>query len=141
MPLNVPDAQSHEFNSENLLTILEWKIRTIPVSEGPLPPGKIIMEESKTLEIFQLALLVYIERASGSSPGQSENMRSRLNRAFVIFSQVKTWQRQFPLLILGCEARADEDRIVVLDLISRTEENTNTRNLRGMKDILQSLWT
>jgi hypothetical protein len=29
---------------------------------------------------------------------------------------------------------------VVLDLISRTEENTSVRSLRGMKGIIQSLW-
>jgi hypothetical protein len=97
-------------------------------------------EDSRALEIFQLALLVYIERASGGSPEKSEKLRTWLNKAFAIFSQLDTWQRQFPLLILGCEARTDEERMVILDLISRTEENTSVRNLRGMQGIIQSLW-
>jgi hypothetical protein len=92
-------------------------------------------EDSRTLEIFQLALLVFIERASGGSPGKSEKLRTWLNKAYAIFSQLKTWQRQFPLLILGYEARTDEDRMVILDLISRTEENTSVRSLQGMKGL------
>jgi hypothetical protein len=39
-----------------------------------------------------------------------------------------------------CEARTDEDRVVILDLISRTEENTSVRSLQGIKGIIQSLW-
>ena len=67
-------------------------------------------------------------------------MRSRIEKSLLIFSRAATLQRQFPLLILGCEARTDEDRMVVLDLMSRTEKNTGIRNLQCMRGIIQSLW-
>ena len=140
MVLEPPNGQSRVVNDKNLHTILEWKIRSIPVSEEDPLPGEMITEESKTLELFKLALLVYLERVSGSSPGQSEQMRSRLNRAFAIFSKIKTCQRHFPLVIIGCEATTDHDRIVVLDLISRTEKDSYVRSLQNMKAIIQSLW-
>jgi len=136
------DTCSSGVSHRNLLTILEWKIRKLPVLEEHKHPhpGQTVTEDSMMQEVVQLTLLVYIERVTGSSPGQSENMRSRIGRAFAIFSLVETWQRQFPLLILGCEARTDEERLVILDLISRTEENTSVRSLGSMKGILQSLW-
>jgi len=49
-------------------------------------------------------------------------------------------QRQFPLLILGCEARTDEDRMVVLDLISGTEQSKSVCTLGNVKSLIQSLW-
>ena len=142
MFLEPPDARLRGVDYKNLLTMFEWRIRKFRACEvrKDSPPGQMATEDSRTLEIFQLALLVFIERASGGSPGKSEKLRTLLNKAFAIFSQLKTWQRKFPLLILGCEARTDEDRMVVLDLISRTEENTSVRSLRGMKGIIQSLW-
>lgn len=131
-----------EVDQKTRLTILEWEIRKMPVIEdsgawsGLLP----CIEEDKTLEVFQLALLVYLERASDNSVSQSAALRSRVNTAFRLLSKVRTFQRQFPLLILGSEARTDEDRIVVLDLISRTEKNSSARSLRSIKNTLQSLW-
>jgi len=139
MALEPPNGQSQVVDDNNLLTILEWKIRSIPVRDDPLP-SEMIAEESRALELFQLALLVYLKRVSGSSLRQSEKMQSMLNRAFTIFSQIKTCQRYFPLVIIGCEATTEHDRIVVLDLISRTEKYSYTRSLQHMKAIIQSLW-
>jgi len=140
--LESPDVHSRGIDNQNLLTILEWRISKIPVwggCEDPTP-GQMVTEDFRCLELFQLAILVYLQRASGKSPEQSENMRSRLARAFTIFSQIETMQRQFPMLILACEARTDDDRIIVLDLISRTEENQVLRSLGSMRGIIQSLW-
>jgi Fungal specific transcription factor domain len=130
-------------DEKNALTILEWKIRNFPVVctfQNPPAPSAMAIDDSQSQVLFQLALLVYLERASGGSFVQSETMRSRLDAAFTIFSQLKTLHRQFPLLILGCEARSDEHRMVVLDLISRTEESTHVRSLQNLKGIIQSLW-
>jgi hypothetical protein len=142
MFLEPSDAQLRGVDYKNLLTMFEWRIRKFRACEvRKIPiPGQMDTEDSRALEIFQLALLVYIERASGGTPRKSEKLRTWLSKAFAIFSQLETWQRQFPLLILGCEARTDEERMVILDLISRTEENTSVRNLRGMQGIIQSLW-
>ena len=140
--LSPPSRASWEAENKNLLTVLEWEIRKFNIVKGPPPdiPPCHITEDWRDLELFQLTLLVYLERASGRSSGQSGKLRLRINKAFTIFSQLGTCQRRFPLLILGCEAQTDEERIVLLDLVTRTEENSSVRNFRSMKDILQSLW-
>lgn len=100
----------------------------------------MVICDSKTQELFKLSLLVYLERTLGDSPGQSAKLRKMINKAFSTFSELKALPWRFILLILGCEARSDEDRIVVLDLISRTENSNSVRSLQSMKGTIESLW-
>jgi len=136
----ISDGRLHGIDQKNRLTILEWKIRKIPTLKCDSDLPEVIREDAATLELFQLTMLVYLRRALGSSLRNSEDVRSSIDRAFTIFSRLRTLQRQFPLFILGSEARTDEDRMVVLDLISRSEEDTSVRSLRSMKRVIQSLW-
>lgn len=133
---------SHGPYEEKMVTLLEWRIRRDLVCNATQEshPGSRFLDDPDNQELFQLALLVYLERSSNSSFGQSPIMRSRLDRAFTILSQLQSIQRQFPLLILGCEARADNNRMVILNLISRTEEASGGRSLDSLKVIIQSLW-
>jgi hypothetical protein len=135
------DAQSRQDNRNNLRTILEWRTKKWPVvEEATNPPiGKMALEDS-TQELFEVALLIFLERMSGGSPERSAKLRSTIDMGFALFSQLGTLVRQFPVLILGCEARTDKERMVVLNLISRTEEKYGVRSLQGMEGILQSLW-
>jgi hypothetical protein len=121
-------------NDKNLLTILEWKIRQIPVIEEPC---ELTMEDSRCLEVFQLALLVCLERASGRKNFHAQS--KTVAKAFTLFSQAKTFPRQFPLLIIGAEARSDEDRMTVLDLMERTEE-ANGVSMGATRGILMGMW-
>jgi len=136
------EARSRGVNHKNLLMVLEWKLKKMPVSETPKNPvpSSFFMEDTRSLELFQLALLIYLERVTGGSPRQSATIRVRIDRAFALFSQTKALHRQFPLLIIGCEARTDEERMAVLDLISRTDDHTGVCSLQRIKRIIQSLW-
>lgn len=129
-------------NYNNIISILEWRIREYPFENEAtsLIQGNQIYEDCRTLELSQLALLVYLERMSRDFPRESKKILPLVRRAFELFAQADSMQRQFPLLILGREARTDEDRIIVLDLITRTEEKTPIRNLGGVKSLIQSLW-
>lgn len=140
--LDERDVRSRGIDYNSLLTILEWKIKNLPIlaTYDDQQPGQMLSERSMSLKIFQLAILVYLERASGGVPGQSAKMRARINSAFSIFSQLETYRRQLPLFIIGCEARTDADRAVMLDLIYRTERDSGARSLGNMKCLIQSLW-
>lgn len=133
---------SRNVDDTSLLLILEWRIRqSVVLTEFKEPlPGEWLSECEGTLIIYHLALLVYLERASGVTSQASNTLRSRIHRALNIFSHLKTLQRHFPLLIIGCEARGDEERLIVLDLISRTEQKSSVRSLESVKGLIQSLW-
>ncbi|KAF4634342.1 hypothetical protein G7Y89_g3766 [Cudoniella acicularis] len=142
MVLEPLEARPHGLDHQNLLTILEWKIRQDPALEGPKAQSACqeLPGHDLTLETFQLSLLVYVERLVDRTPGQSAKMRSIIEKAMAVFSQLESLDRQFPLLILGCEARSDRHRMVVLDLIARTENRGGVRSPQGIKSLIQSLW-
>ncbi|KAJ5430954.1 hypothetical protein N7445_008686 [Penicillium cf. griseofulvum] len=89
------------------LKILAWRIRSIPT------PGTMIDENpsmATLVELFQLATLIYLNRAFGDILEPATETQQRVERAFNIFSQLSSCERQFPLFILGCEAHTDAER-------------------------------
>ncbi|PNH49180.1 hypothetical protein VD0003_g7958 [Verticillium dahliae] len=54
--------------------------------------------------------------------------------------QLSFCKQQFPIHVIGCEARTDEQRAAVLDVISRTEKMSSSRSLNYCKRILQAVW-
>ena len=71
---------------------------------------------------------------------QSARTQQQIDRAFSIFSELSSCKRQFPLLILGCEARTDQQRAIVLDLIARTEKGTSSRPIIQVKILIHAMW-
>ena len=95
---------------------------------------------SDILKLFKLATLIYLERQSSSFSGVSEEIESWCNEAFQLLTELKDFNQPFPLFILGCEARTDEQRDVVLELISRTDLITHSKNLQYVAHITKSVW-
>ncbi|OIW26875.1 hypothetical protein CONLIGDRAFT_620932 [Coniochaeta ligniaria NRRL 30616] len=127
----VTDTDDHT----NFLKILDWRIRTTTVlpTSGDSPDTPLI------LELYQLAMLVYINRANPKLNPASKTQK-QIERGFEIFAQLRSCDRQFPIFILGCEARSDEQRAVVLDLISRTEKGVSSRSFNYGRVLVQSVW-
>ncbi|KAF2264811.1 hypothetical protein CC78DRAFT_494590 [Lojkania enalia] len=90
--------------------------------------------------VYQRAILIYLNRALGNLLGQSARIQKCIDELFTIFSQAQSCVRQFPLFILGCEARTDSQRTIILDLISRTEKKVSSRSLSQVKMLIQAMW-
>jgi predicted CoA-binding protein len=63
-----------------------------------------------------------------------------LDRAYSLLDQIYTCERQFPLLILACEALTDERRMDILDLVARTQKYTHVRSMDFFQRGLKCLW-
>ena len=110
------------------LKILDWRIRSIPKADA--------MDEA-----FELATLVYLNRVSGPLlDDQPLRTQQRIDKAFAVLSQLSSCERQFPVFVLGCEARTDNQRAIVLDLISKTEDNVASRSFNQVKLLLEAIW-
>ncbi|KAJ5379882.1 uncharacterized protein N7496_002310 [Penicillium cataractarum] len=129
----IPFKEFDDFKS--YLKVLAWRIRSISISNTIVNeyPGM-----ATTVELFQLAALVYLNRAFGHIIGSETEQR--IERGFDILSRMTSCERQFPLLILSCEAWTDADRCTVLDLISRTEKRDSSRSLCLTKKLIQAVW-
>ncbi|KAI0844099.1 fungal-specific transcription factor domain-containing protein [Daldinia vernicosa] len=134
-----PPARTSAENADDyksFLKILDWRIRSMPVdvTVNNIPTDPLIME------LYQLAMLVYLNRASENLLNQTIETQRRIDRAFTIFSRLGSCVRQFPIFILGCEARRDDQRTAVLDLISRSENEEASRSFNHVKILMQAIW-
>jgi hypothetical protein len=118
------------------IRILDWRIRNLSTRSDSMHDS----EHNVVSEIFKIATLVYLNRVTGDLLDQAESIQSNLDRAFTLFSKMSSCDRQYPLFIIGCEARTDEQRLTVMDLISRTEQRSSSRSLNHVKILVQAIW-
>ena len=124
------DTTSVEMSQDHreYLKILDWRIRNTPKADA-------------IGEAFELATLIYLNRTSRPLlDDQPLRTQQRIDKAFAVLSQLNSCERQFPVFVLGCEARTDNQRAIVLDLISRTEGNVASRSFNHVKLLLEALW-
>ncbi|KAK4177824.1 fungal-specific transcription factor domain-containing protein [Triangularia setosa] len=125
---------------KNFLQILDWRIRSLTFSTPETVASSQGEDTLLTLELYQLALLIYLNRASNNIINQSFRTEKHVAQAFSILSKLRSCNRQFPVFILGCEARNDECRAIILDLIAQTEKGESSRSFNHVKLLLQAVW-
>lgn len=128
---------SHRPDYPNSVQILLQKLEDISVT--PVPTGTD-PETAFAMNLYQVATRIYIARAT-ASPSEAPAMLDSLIDA-LFDGPVKTCNCQhfFPLLILACEARKDEQRVAILNLIDRTQRDTRIRSIKGVTNAIQSIW-
>jgi hypothetical protein len=136
---SLPDLSSSE-NTDDLksfLKILDWRIRT---TAAIATPGRNGIDTPLVMELYRLAMLVYLNRVCEKLLNQRARTQEQVEKAFTILAQLPSCDRQFPVFILGCEARSDHQRAVLLDLISRTENGVFSRSFNHVRLLLQAVW-
>ncbi|KAF2119053.1 fungal-specific transcription factor domain-containing protein [Lophiotrema nucula] len=128
----IPGPYDSMFDQEledykNFLQVLDWRVRSIQVS-------------SPVTELYQLAILVYINRVTNDLLSQSSQIEHHIDRAYSLFSNMPSCERQFPVFIIGCEARTDVQRTIILNLMSRTEKQVSSRSLNHARLLLPAIW-
>lgn len=113
--------------------ILDWRIRSMQVF-------LVADDASLAAELYRLAMLVYLDQASGNALKQTARTKDRVDRAFALMGQLRTCPRQFPIFIFGCEARTEDQRAAVLDLIARSEQDPSSRSFVHAKLLMQAVW-
>jgi len=63
-----------------------------------------------------------------------------VERADVILDDLGNFNPTFPLLMVGCEARTDIQRIRVLKHIEKATKMSSVRSLHELRNILEQIW-
>lgn len=92
-------------------------------------------------ELYHVATLVYLFNGSSCSCALDHQLDGLIDRGFYLIRKLNTCERSFPLLILGSEARNDEDRILLLELIHKTGAKHNDSSLMRIKAGLEMVWS
>ncbi|KAF2794254.1 hypothetical protein K505DRAFT_242555 [Melanomma pulvis-pyrius CBS 109.77] len=133
----------HSDEYENFLRCLESKITDIVPSalEGISDTVSGLNTAWMAMtELFKLAGLIYLKRASRNFSGISSQIDTMVERAYLLLDELGTFNPTFPLLIVGFEARTDKQRMRILEHIERAMASSSLRSLHGLRNILQQTW-
>ncbi|EXJ90069.1 hypothetical protein A1O3_03137 [Capronia epimyces CBS 606.96] len=132
------DPQYHSLEYQEYLDGLESRLTNVTLTG----PAETTADEDLTpvLKLFRLAALIYLEHTSRNFSGQSTKLETWIDDAFSIFAGIGTCRHPFPLFIVGCEARTDDRRRVILDLISKTQQDPQVRSFKEVGALVQAVW-
>ncbi|KAI0110404.1 fungal-specific transcription factor domain-containing protein [Nemania sp. FL0031] len=141
--LDPSDPRSQDVSYKDKLRALEWKVDNIP-SLPPLTdatkPDKARADLEFTVQLYQTATRVYLARASQNPLEPSVNLDALIDEAFAGPIQDCYCRHFFPLLILSCEARGEDQRAAILNLIDRTERKGYVRSMETFRRQVESFW-
>ncbi|OHE96007.1 hypothetical protein CORC01_08700 [Colletotrichum orchidophilum] len=92
-------------------------------------------------EVYRLSTLVYLSRTTNQGEREDSEIAALVERGLQLLPVMGTCERPLPLLIFGCEARTDEERLRILNLVSNAENTLPARELHSVKTLLHALWT
>ncbi|KAI6779242.1 uncharacterized protein J7T54_007769 [Emericellopsis cladophorae] len=92
------------------------------------------------MELYRLAALIYLERASRNFSGSSPKLATWAGAAFAMLATMGVLKYNFPVFIIACEARTDKQRIVILDCLEKTQASQPTAGTAMVKDMIQRAW-
>ncbi|KAI1778172.1 fungal-specific transcription factor domain-containing protein [Hypoxylon cercidicola] len=130
-----PTSRSEEYHDR--LSVLERRIENVHITP---PSANLDADAALAVEVFQTATRVYLVRASQSPWEMPASLDSLIDKAFAGPIVNCTCPHFFPLFILACEARTDDRRRAILDLIDSTENDIRVRNRAWLKEVIQSVW-
>ncbi|KAH6957554.1 hypothetical protein BKA56DRAFT_601920 [Ilyonectria sp. MPI-CAGE-AT-0026] len=133
------DSLYHSDEYENSLRCLENKITSVvPLAPKGIPDTMSDLSTAwvATMDLLKLAALIYLKRVSQNFSGTSPQIDAMVEKAYVLLDDLGTFNLAFLLLIIGCEARIDEQRIRILEYIERVIRTSTLRSLHGLQNIL-----
>ena len=134
-----PGTSGNVDDFKNYLEVLDWRIRSLPIGKGSDDKDHVSDDATLVMQLYQLAILLFLNRSFETLIDQPRRMQQHVETAFAILPRLSSCKQQFPIHVIGCEARTDEQRAVVLDVISRTEMSSS-RSLNYCKRILEAVW-
>ncbi|KAH8900823.1 hypothetical protein GQ53DRAFT_131017 [Thozetella sp. PMI_491] len=133
----------HDTNFRSYLSELEKRLKALRSRPGHFEVADHNPDEAKidiNLELYRLAALIYLERTSKDSSGESPKVHLWAESALELIAKRPACKHVFPLLILGCEARTDDHRIIILDALDQSIKWTHSQSMQSLHKILQAVW-
>lgn len=130
-----PRSRNKEYHDH--LRALEGRIENVPIKSAS---ARSTSDDTLGVELYQMATRIYLVRASQSPWEPPRRLDSLIDAAFAGPVKWCNCVHFFPLLILACEARRDEQRVAIINLIERTQRDARIRSIQWVKNAIQSIW-
>jgi hypothetical protein len=124
------------------LDYLEMRLISVEQSRGSeLTTAQSANQDKNIAELYRLAGIVYLHRGGRKSRIGFQPTEMVLRTAFSIIEQLECCDSVWPLFIIGCEARSDEQRLPILQKFSRLLQSRNTSNMESIKNMIEASWS
>ncbi|KAF4450424.1 hypothetical protein F53441_6423 [Fusarium austroafricanum] len=130
-----PKGRSPEYVSS--LKRLEARLVDIEATPIPDDSGPV---SAFAIELYRVATRIYMTRVSDSPWDAPSILDDVIDALFNGPVKTCTCEHFFPLLILACEARRDDQRLAILNLIDRTQRDARIRSIKGVTDAIHAIW-
>ncbi len=131
-----PQTSDNASDYKSFVEVLDWRIRSLPIPKVTEDTD----DATLVMKLYQLAMLLYLNRSSEGLIDQPIRTQQQIDQAFAILPRLRACKPQFPIYIIGCESRTDEQRAVTLDVIARTEKMSSCRSFNHCKRLLHASW-
>ncbi|KAK3381160.1 fungal-specific transcription factor domain-containing protein [Podospora didyma] len=95
---------------------------------------------SRLAELYRLASYIYLERMARCLPRSDEKVSSLVDQAMYILRGLGFCERPWPLFVVALEARNDEERMIVLNVLARSKNKKPLGNIPLVKRLIHSAW-
>ncbi|KAM9882761.1 hypothetical protein VDGL01_03074 [Verticillium dahliae] len=120
---------------------LGHQVRKMRTSGDQMTGDAVAKVRAAKAEAYRISTIIYMSRVTGESVVPESDIPSLVERGLRMTSLISSCERPLPLLILGSEARTDEARVRVLDLLGAANDRGRDRDLRSVRWLLHALWT
>ena len=131
-----PETSDDAYDHKSFVEVSDWRIRSLPIPKVT----EDCDDATLVMKLYQLAMFLYLNRSSEGLIDQPIRTQQQIDQAFAILPRLSSYKQQFPIYIIGCESRTDEQRAVILDVILRTEKLSSSRSFSHCKRLLQASW-
>lgn len=91
-------------------------------------------------ELYRIAGLIYLYRAGRRLSSDDSQVSKLVRIGLDIAAGLQACPRAFPVFILGCEAHSDEERLMILGLLRRTQAGGKIASIAGMQQFVEASW-
>lgn len=82
---------------------------------------------------------MYLQRVVPDT-GDEVRRATYLRQAFAALGEVPVATGPWPVFVVACEARTDEERICIIETLDQMDKVRNVGNVRVMRAILETIW-
>lgn len=90
--------------------------------------------------IFQLAVIIYLDRVVRGSSASSAVSRAAAREAFELLRDLGVCERPFPMFMLAFQAEEEADRVLMLKALQSSRRKRALSNLDLAEQMIQRVW-
>jgi len=91
-------------------------------------------------EMYRLAAYIYLERMGRGLTELTEKLSQLVDAAYATLGELEACERPLPLFIVALEARSDDQRLAILDMVEKSLRKRPLGNIQLVEQMIKSAW-